>query len=582
MRLIATSIIRFVSQYTSYSFSIAFLSIFSGILAYVLSVSFAQAAGVTFSYELYNQIIIFIGVNALVHAVFTGIFQRFGIPGMTKTIRILNHYIQPDLSIPTNLKSYEYKKILSSLGYLPFQNSLISSILVAILYIIIVFGHSHDFGFMSLESFYLVGITIFLIIFFIHGGLSFLFSEIMTGYQRAECKRIMHQKSIIYQNRSISNLRIKFYFFMGFIVLAISSSNALHMAYFINLTALGIFLFLSLLVLYIGNRLIIFIILQSLKEINDAMIKAENGESAFIFSKSLDVEFLALEDRLSSTARKVSKFQHDLERKVDIRTKELLKLNDALREKDANIQLELSFASDLQKGIVPSRNTKWNELEISVYWEPMETVTGDYYDIFNLKEGNLGIVSADVSGHGIPAALITAMAKISFSTAGNHSKYPDEIYKEVNTQLSNIITTQDYLTSFFISVDTQYRFLYGNASHPPGRFYHYNTDEISNLDTKGMFIGAMETANEYYEAKEEILLPGDRLIIYTDGIIDLENEKSEYYGIERLDKAIKKSIKMNAQNAIHSIVEDMKSFAHKISDDMTLIIISRSIESINE
>lgn len=575
MRLIARGLIRFLNRYTSYSFSIAFLSIFSGIIAYVLSISFAKAAGVTFSEELYHRVILFIGVNALIHGLFFGFFHRTGMPGMTKTIRLLNHYIQKDLSIPDNLKSFEYKRILSSLVYLPFQNSLISSILVAVLYATIVFSYSFEFEFMSVESFYLVGVTIFLIIFFIHGGLSFLFSEIITGHERAECKRIMHEKKIIYQNRSISNLRIKFYFFIGYIVLAIASSNALHMAYFVNLTALGIFLILSLVILYLGNRLIIFIIFQSLKEINDAMIKAENGEGAFIFSKSLDVEFLALEDRLHSTARKVSKFQHELENKVELRTKELLKLNEALRQKDANIQLELSFASDLQKGIVPPRNMTWKELEISVFLEPMETVTGDYYDIYNLKDNYLGILSADVSGHGIPAALITAMAKISFSTAGTLSYLPNEIFREVNTQLSRIITTQDYLTAFFVAVNEQYEILYGNASHPPARLYKKKENKIENLDSKGMFIGALEDANEYYESKKDKLDRGDRIIIYSDGIIDLMNEKSEYYSIERLDRAIEQSLELPIEEAVQYIVDDMKNFANRISDDMTLVMVGR-------
>ncbi len=576
MQIFTTFVLRLINRYTSYSFAVSSLSLGSGVLAYILAVSFSKAAGVSFSPALYERILLFVIVNGIIHGVFFGVFHRLGIPGLTKTIRLLNATIDKDMSISTQLSPHEYKRILSALVRLPLQNALISVILVSLLYFIIISRGSYDFEFMSMESFYLVGLTIFLIIFFIHGGFSFLFSEIATGYLRSQCKRIMLNKGILFQNRSTSSIRVKFYFFMGFIVLVIASSNALHFAYFINLTALAVYLLLSMVILYMGNRTILYMIFSSLKDINDAMVSAEKGKKAFLFSQSLDSEFLQLEDRIASTARKVSKFQNELERKVETRTRELLILNSALREKDVNMQLEMQFASDLQKGLVPPTDFRWENISISVYWEPMEIVTGDYYDIFLLDHDHLGVLSADVSGHGIPAALITAMAKISFSTAGQNSIHPNAIFREVNTQLSRIITTQDYLTAFYMTIDIKGKFLYGNASHPPARLYRRKTGKMEELDSGGMFIGSLIESNDLYESVENQLEPGDRVVLYTDGITEIANGESESFGLERLDEAIRRTSHLPTHHAVEGIMGEIRRFATSIRDDMTLMVLEYS------
>jgi sigma-B regulation protein RsbU (phosphoserine phosphatase) len=315
------------------------------------------------------------------------------------------------------------------------------------------------------------------------------------------------------------------------------------------------------------------IVLQSLREIEAASVMIREGKDAQLFPQALDVEFINVATGLNTAVQTIRDYQHNLERKVEERTAELRAANEALHAKDSLIQMELDFAAEIQKGIIPAQIEEWNGLKFYGYYRPMEKVSGDYYDVFPTQGNRLGVLMADVSGHGVPAALITTMAKVAFARSASTTSSPAKTFEEVNTELLRLVTTQDYLTAFYLTIDETHSFLYGNASHQKAKIVRNKA--IESLDTAGLFVGAMLEANESYEEKEGRLYAGDRMFLYTDGLIEIRNPDDEEFGSERFDALLIASSELPAEQAVPFIVEEIFRFAagRKPNDDMSILMI---------
>ncbi len=259
---------------------------------------------------------------------------------------------------------------------------------------------------------------------------------------------------------------------------------------------------------------------------------------------SLDKEFSAIEFGFVEMAREIREYRKNIEMKVEQRTAELQGALADLKERDDLIQKQLDIASTIQRGILPGRIDDWNELKFSIRYIAMEKIGGDFYDVYQLRGNKLGLLMADVSGHGIPAALVTTMAKISFSNACNKHDSPRRIFQEVNQNIIDHVKTQDYLTCFFLAIDEDYTITYANASHQKAILLRAGVESTELLDTNGLFIGAIEEARDTYEEKTSKMKYGDRLIMYTDGIpeaIDAERGSIRSTAAERCGKNMRPS-----------------------------------------
>jgi sigma-B regulation protein RsbU (phosphoserine phosphatase) len=232
------------------------------------------------------------------------------------------------------------------------------------------------------------------------------------------------------------------------------------------------------------------------------------------------------------------------------------------------------MASVIQRSMLPDRLDDWNEIKFSVRYNAMEKIGGDFYDIFQLKDNKIGVIIADVSGHGIPAALVTAMAKISFGNAGILFDSPRRIYQEVNKNIIEHMKTQDYLTCFMIAVDDDYNVTYSNASHQKAVLLREN-GEIEYLDTGGLFIGALEEARDTYEEKQTSISYGDRIILYTDGIPEAQNSEKKEYSNEGFERSILSHKDKDLEDFTEAIIGDVRDYMGDVGslDDITLLII---------
>ncbi len=237
---------------------------------------------------------------------------------------------------------------------------------------------------------------------------------------------------------------------------------------------------------------------------------------------------------------------------------------------------QLKRAKNIQKSILPDHLPDWNCLNFASRYIALDDIGGDYYDLFPIKGDKIGLLIADVSGHGIPAALVTTMAKVSFGYFARYYDNPGEILTKVNQELIRYLPKFGaYLTAFLLVIDKNLNVEYTNAGHQHAIRYINETNSFEYLDTEGLFIGAFETVEQTYEVKRTKLNAGDRIILYTDGIVETKNHEGEEYGYNRFEDIVTFSSALTNEKLAELVVDDIIRFAEgePMKDDVSILIL---------
>ncbi|MCG8572562.1 MAG: cache domain-containing protein [Spirochaetes bacterium] len=254
-----------------------------------------------------------------------------------------------------------------------------------------------------------------------------------------------------------------------------------------------------------------------------------------------------------------------LEKKVKERTQEL---NKALEQ----IKNELKMAQNIQIAILPKFFPNQDRLLFHGKYIPMDDLGGDYYDVFKISEDTIALTIADVCGHGIPAALTTAMAKVSFANNAVKNIPLKKIVKIVNDELYNVIGDIQYLTAFYgIFNITTGVLKYANAGHNDILILKKD-HTIEHLKTNSPMVGLVKDVQ--FHTDETILAPGDRLILYTDGIIEAQNAQNSQFGMNKLKEIINTRQSHSPKEVSKIIFNEVETFKgnQPPQDDMTLLI----------
>jgi|GEM_PF-155780 len=246
------------------------------------------------------------------------------------------------------------------------------------------------------------------------------------------------------------------------------------------------------------------------------------------------------------------------------------------------LSLDLDLARRVQKCIIPQWIPFLPRLELAASYFSTEKVGGDYFDFFHLKESQMGIMVADVSGHGISASFITAMAKMAFKHNISRSNSLTDIFRLVNDDFYEILKTEHYLTAFMVALDTQNKTLtYAKAGHVD-QILQKASNELQSLETKGFFLGVFEDGG--YEEKTCCLDSGDKLVLFTDGLIEARNPAGEQYGIDRFREFLKKNKHLDVATLDRALSEDQRHFLQgkARSDDHTVVLIQMKDRTIHE
>ena len=263
-----------------------------------------------------------------------------------------------------------------------------------------------------------------------------------------------------------------------------------------------------------------------------------------------------------------------VEQQLEEEKANLDKLYKELAARDEIMRFELSLAADIQSGILPGLSD-WNELSWHWTYKPLETVSGDFIDVIS-DEDCCYVLLSDVSGHGVPAALITMLAKQLFSDKSIAASNPAEVFRSVNEALSERVKTQDYMTAFLLKIDKNYNLTYCNAGHHQAILIS-TEGEVTFLDTDGIPLGVMRLEESPYADKQTQLNEGDRIYLYTDGLTEQENRSSEQFGKDRLVDTLLQNREKNLEEIHKAVFTAIDIFRenNKFGDDLTLFSIER-------
>src|SRR6266436_1031448 len=252
---------------------------------------------------------------------------------------------------------------------------------------------------------------------------------------------------------------------------------------------------------------------------------------------------------------------------------ERARLHDLAETQRTRQEKELEMARAVQKSLLPTQLPSIPGFILAADWRPAREVAGDFYDFFSLPDGRWGIVLADVSGKGAPAALYMAMARsLIRSEAGRYSN-PSAVLTEVNRRLLAESCNEMFVTVFYAIVDPLQRLLtYANAGHDPP-FLRRASGSVERLALGGLIMGVFEEVSFSDETLK--LESGDTLVAHTDGLTDTVNHEDEAYGQTRLADTIDRA-PAGAQDMLDHILRDLSAFAGPVPqpDDITLLVLT--------
>jgi serine phosphatase RsbU (regulator of sigma subunit)/DNA-binding transcriptional regulator YhcF (GntR family) len=233
---------------------------------------------------------------------------------------------------------------------------------------------------------------------------------------------------------------------------------------------------------------------------------------------------------------------------------------------------EGEYALDIQRGLLPREIPQIPGFTIAGAWQPARTVGGDYYDVFKLSETELALLVADVSGKGMPAALLMSNLQATAKAYATSESSPKDLCCKVNRAVCSSITTGKFITFFYAVLDSVGRRLtYTNAGHNPP-FIVRQDHSCLKLESGGAVLGVFSDGS--YEQASIDLLPGDRMVMYTDGITEAADPHGEEFGDERLISILKKNPAVAASDLRDAIMQSVSQFCRDdFGDDATLLTV---------
>jgi serine phosphatase RsbU (regulator of sigma subunit) len=240
------------------------------------------------------------------------------------------------------------------------------------------------------------------------------------------------------------------------------------------------------------------------------------------------------------------------------------------------IQKELEIAVQIQASILPREVPRLAGLDIAARYLPMSAVAGDFYDFLVLEGNQLGILIADVTGHGVPAALIASMLKVAFAVQTAHAQDPERVLSGLNQALCGKFESH-FVTAAYLYADLDAKLVrYAGAGHPPLLFSSRSNGGARPIEQNGLFLGMFPEAA--YSSLEIPLKPGDRYVLCTDGLPESKNATDEEVGLARCTQFLESHPGLTAAALADELLGEIACWSACSSvrlqeDDMTFIVI---------
>jgi sigma-B regulation protein RsbU (phosphoserine phosphatase) len=239
-----------------------------------------------------------------------------------------------------------------------------------------------------------------------------------------------------------------------------------------------------------------------------------------------------------------------------------------------SISKELEIARQIQSGLLPQGDVSVPGLEIAARFVPASQVAGDFYDFLICAGEGLGILVADVTGHGIPAALSASMVKVAIRSQAERVESPAEVLSGVNSILYGNMQGQFVTAGYLFLSPGKRELAYAGAGHPPLLVWRNKERKVERIEENGLFLGAFPGCE--YKTLHSSFLPGDRCLMYTDGIIEAPNAANEEFGSERLEQFMAGHAALPAHDFCQEMMQQLSAWRNGLRephDDLTVVVI---------
>jgi phosphoserine phosphatase RsbU/P len=241
------------------------------------------------------------------------------------------------------------------------------------------------------------------------------------------------------------------------------------------------------------------------------------------------------------------------------------------------LESELELSQVVQRALLPQRLPSIRGVELAAFSRPSEIIGGDYFDFFQFRDGTHGLVIADVSGHGVSAAMLMSSLQMAIRTMAPDTDSPAEILERINRFYIHNIHFTTFVTIFLACFDPATLTLtYVNAGHNPPAVRRRTDSSITWLTPTAPAIGLAE---EFYPRTESIsFAEGDSLLLYTDGVTEVMSIGNEQFGQERLAELVQQNADRPAPDLLQAVRQALNSFGgnRPLVDDVTMVALKVS------
>jgi sigma-B regulation protein RsbU (phosphoserine phosphatase) len=245
----------------------------------------------------------------------------------------------------------------------------------------------------------------------------------------------------------------------------------------------------------------------------------------------------------------------------------------ATERRFAAVSRELEIAREIQRSILPASLPEIRGLRVAACYLPMSEVGGDFYDFDSQRPNGLGLIVADVSGHGVPAALVASMVKMGFAAEAERHDQPGLVLKNINRMLCGKFAGA-FVSACCAFIDgTGRRLFYASAGHP-APLLRRRDGRIEALSEGGLLL-AIDAGSEYVTA-EVGMNPGDRLVFFSDGLVEARNDRDDFFGNERLERLLAVHAAAVPDHLIERVVVALRSWVGpgaSLQDDVTVVVV---------
>jgi serine phosphatase RsbU (regulator of sigma subunit) len=237
-----------------------------------------------------------------------------------------------------------------------------------------------------------------------------------------------------------------------------------------------------------------------------------------------------------------------------------------------SIESELEVARQLQFSILPATIPEARNVRIAVAYRPMTAVAGDFYEFIPVDQKRVGFLVADVTGHGVPAALIASMIKVAMQSVVPWAHDPREVLRGLNRILFGQLHDQ-LVSAAYLWLDTEDRkALYSAAGHPP--LLRWREGKLERIESNGLLFGVM--ADPDYPVCHLPIHAGDRFLLYTDGVIEPENASGDSFGDRKLEQVVRNNQSCPPSELSDQLLSELRLWQPAQlaqQDDITLLVI---------